>query len=507
MINNFKIKTVFLSSSILLSACSLIEEPKAIYSNAKETYKQAQEIRNQKPTYKNITVEDVLHVEQISLEEADKPEWYFKPKNLSFKKAPFGIVIEQAFKSASVNFKYVDDVSLDKKISLRSNGTLGEALKAISNAAGYSYHVDSNTITFSKFQTRTFDVAMIPGIEEFGVGKKGGATNESSSEDGEKSIITSSDEFAHTSGEIDIYKDLKATLPLLISTEGKFELNPATTSLMVKDYPANISKVEEYIADQNEKMTRQVGIDMTIIDVQFDDVTKLGLDWGIVGQQLGSRDYGISLDSTFLKSVASSSSAPMVIEATVGSGRGAGTSALIEALKSQGSVSTRSYPRSVTLNNRVAKLRSIIRENFIEEQKITNTINVGSESAIKQGKVETGFSMYVLPKIYKNEVIMRLTTNLSTLLALESKGTTGSSDSNGTQVLIEAPKVSDKDFDNSVIIRSGNTLLIAGLSREAETSTEANAGVDIAGTTKASKKVRVETIIAITPTILRGVRS
>ncbi len=491
----------------MMLGCAVYTEPQEIRETAKVIYKDAQELRRQKPKYQNIEVSDSLFVRQLSSDEAEKPNWYFKDSKIAYKKAPFGLVINNVFASESVNFKFIDAVSLSKQISVKSSGTLGEALKAISSSAGYSFSLEGNTITFSKFQTRTFDIAMIPGIEEFGVGKKGGEdSQQSQSGSGETdSIITSSDEFAHTAGEIDIYADLSKTLPLLMSEEGKFELNPATTSLIVKDYPANIGKVEDYIYDQNEKMTRQVAIDMTIIDVQFDDVTQLGLDWNVILKDLGSKSYTGNLASNFAGGLASSSFAPMTIELGIGEGRGAGTTALINALKSQGSVSTRSYPRTISLNNRVAKLRSIVRENYIAEQKITNTINVGSESAITQDKVETGFSMYALPKIYKEDVVMRLTTNLSTLLQMEKKGSTG--EDGGTQVLVEAPKVADKDFDNSVIIRSGSTLLIAGLSKEAEQSQDANAGVDIAGTSKASSKVRVETIIAITPTILRGVRS
>jgi MSHA biogenesis protein MshL len=506
--NNIEHKLVVVMGFALVSmaGCSIYTEPEQIRETSEITYESARDFRSEKPKYKNISIADTLFVRQLSSDEAVKPAWYFNDSHISYKKAPFGVIINGAFSDVSVNFKYVDGVDLKKIISVKSSSTIGGALKSISNAAGYSYSVDNNTITFSKFQTKTYDIAMIPGIEEFGVGKKGGGQQSSGSGNDKQSIITSSDEYAHTEGKIDIYTDLGKTLPLLLSTEGKFELNPATTSLIVKDYPANISKISEYIYEQNEKMTRQVAIDMTIIDVQFDDSTQFGVDWGLVSKQLGSKDYGTSLGSSFLDGVASASFAPMILDATINKGRLSGTSMLIQALQSQGTVSTRSYPRSVSLNNRVAKLRSIVRENYISEQKITNTINVGSESSITQASVETGFSMYALPKIYKDEVIMRLTTNLSTLLEMQKKGST-SSDGKGTQVLVEAPKVADKDFDNSIIIRSGNTLLIAGLSKEAETSSDANAGTELLGVSKTSNKIRVETIIAITPTILRGVRS
>lgn len=493
---------VLLSSAV--TSCAIYTKPEEVRESATKTYEEARKIRRQLPDYKNIEVVNSMFVKQLTSEEAEKPNWYFVDKTIDYRNAPFALVVEQTFKDIPVNFKNLDGVDTKKLISLRAKGTMGEGLKAISDAAGYNYSLTGNTITFSKFQIKTFDIAMIPGIETFGVGKKGGKAAGSKDGSSKDSIITSRDEFSHATGIIDVYQDLRQTLPLLLSKEGAFELNPATTSLIVKDFPANVTKIEEYIYDQNEKMTRQVAIDMVIIDVQFDDTTRFGIDWGMVAQEMGSKDYTMDLGTAFLGSLPSSSVAPMILEAAVGKGRLSGTSLLVQALQAQGTVSTRSYPRTISLNNRVAKLRSVKSQKYISEQKITNTINIGSESAVKLDTIEAGFSMYALSKIYKNEVIMRLTTNISTLLKIEKKGS--NSGDAGTQVLVESPNISDKDFDNSVIISNGSTLLIAGLSNIKETATDSSSGTEVAGFSKSSSKVKVETIIAITPRILRGVR-
>ncbi|WP_293129926.1 hypothetical protein, partial [Moritella sp.] len=267
------------------------------------------------------------------------------------------------------------------------------------------------------------------------------------------------------------------------------------------------SIVKIYIDEQNEMLTRQVAVDLTVIDVQFDDESSLGLDWDLVIKNLGQHAVNVSMGSGFTAGTGTLGGvAPMIIDGTVGSGKFTGTQMLISALQSQGSVSKKTYPRTISLNNRVTKLRSIQRTNYIREQTTTNTINVGSESSIEQGTVSSGFSMYLLPKIFNEDVIMRLTTNISTLISIEKKGTTGKDGESGSQVYIESPTVADKDFDQSIIIRSGRTLLIAGLSTVITQSSNQNAGNDALGMKKTSRKQRVETIIAITPTILRGVR-
>lgn len=86
-----------------------------------------------------------------------------------------------------------------------------------------------------------------------------------------------------------------------------------------------------------------------------------------------------------------------------------GTQALMQALKSVGSVSNRTLPRTTTMSNRAVKLRNINRTNFILERTILpTTANVGTEGSITQGTVQTGFSLYAIPKIYGSEdVILR----------------------------------------------------------------------------------------------------
>jgi len=497
-----------LITTILISGCSLYTQPDDTYAIAKDNLNEAIDLRNQQPDYRNIEVNHGIYIEAILSSDANRESWYFKTENVNFRQAQFDIVLQNVFADANINFKYIDGIDRARLISVNHDGTLGEALKVIGDAAGYSYTLNANTVTWSKYETQTFDLAMFPGIETFGVGKGGGNVNyDSDSAVTGSSIISSEDEFVHTSGELNVYDDLKASIPLLLSEEGKFELNPATTSLLVKDFPTNVSKVKKYIYDQNEMLTRQVAVDLTVIDVQFDDETSLGLDWDLVIKNLGQHAVDISVGSGFATGVGTLGGvAPMIIDSSVGSGKFTGTQMLISALQSQGSVSKKTYPRTISLNNRVTKLRSIKRTNYIREQTTTNTINVGSESSIEQGTVSSGFSMYLLPKIFKEDVIMRLTTNISTLISIEKKGSKGKDGKAGSQVYIESPTVADKDFDQSIIIRSGRTLLIAGLSTVVTQSSNQNAGIDALGMKKTSNKQRVETIIAITPTILRGVR-
>lgn len=497
-------------SVLFLASCASVQNPGKYQQLSEDAFATAQGIRAHKASHKNVTAMKRIYVEQISETDANQPQWYFDKAEAHFDRAPFSDVLASTFYGLPVNFKYDDDLKIDKSLSVNFEGTYGEVLNAIANAAGYSYTVDGQVVTWSKFTMKSIDISMFPGAESFGIGKTGAGDDASSGsiETMKSNAISSSDEFAHNEGKLNVIDDIAKALMLMKSQEGSVHINESTMTAVVHDYPANVKKMVDYIAEKNDQLTRMCALDMEVIDVELSDDTALGLDWNAVGTQLAGRGIDIGMASG-LGSGMSTDTAPSVLTLTRTSGQWTGTEALIQALKTQGAVSTKMLPRATTLNNRAVKLRNIQQTNFILERTITTTANVGTSGSIKQGTVESGFSLYALPKINKQDVIMRLTTNLSTLLGIDTKGTdSGVTDSTGStsSTYVEAPRVDSKDFDNSVVVKSGETLILAGYSSEHAENERKEAGTWLLGFGKTSKRKRIETIITITPTILRGER-
>ena len=503
----------FFAAAVLLQGCAIYESPKEIRAKSEADIIKTAKLRTKKPRYSNIEIMKRIYVEQVTIDEAKRPSWTNKAIVDQRISSSMKSALNQAFNNMGVHFKFIDEVDINTHVQLSLKGsTYFDALEAIAASSGYSFEIHNKSVTWSRFKVASFKIAMVPGIEEFGIGKKGEKTINNSSQSIEvtkATVISSKDEFAHTSGSLNAIQDMLEGVQLLLSDDGKVQLMGATTTLIVKDYPSNVAKAAQFIREENETLTQQVSLSMVVYDVMTTDETMGSLDWQVVAKELAGRGVDMGATSIFGEQAATSSSAPMLLDFTRTDGQFAGSQILLKALQSQGAVNVKTLPMSTAMNNRVAKLRSIDRTNFILERSITNTVNIGTEGSIKQGTVETGFSLYLLPTIVDGKVIMRVTTNMSALVNLTKKGaveTEGdSTSSDASNVYVEAPEVADKDFDNTVMIPNGKTLLVAAYSSEIEISKDTNAGLDVLGTAKTSSKRRVETIIAITPTIIGGI--
>lgn len=495
-----------LAFALTLSGCSIYEHQEEVKSDILADRNDAIKIRNNKNEYTNITVSKELYVEQLSHNDAKKPEWHFKRDSYHYRDIPLHSILSSIFIGENVSHKFIDGTDRNKLASIDlENGYKGDALDYVAANVGYSYSIENSTILWSQFETETFDIAMFPGENQFGIGKTGESTvNLSSGEDG-ASIVSSADEFSHINGTLTVFKDIITSLEAMKSEDGFISFSESYSTITVKDYPSNVATMREEIERVNERLQRMVSIDMEVIDVVINDETKAGLDWTVIAEQLGSKDYIFGATSGMLDTV-SSNVAPMLISAGIGKGRTSGTSAMVELLKAQGGVSRRALPRAVTLHNRVVKLRNVDTQDIVSERSITNTVNSGSEVGVKQKTVETGFSMYALPTIINGDVVMRLTTNMSTLLGIDKKSLGAGTGEDDDALYIESARISDKDFDNTVVIPHGSSLVIAGLSSTRMQQQHNNAGYDVLGFAGGAKKKRVETIIVITPTILRGSR-
>lgn len=485
--------------AVQLGGCSIYEHTKQVKADVAADKDRIAELTASNKQLRFTSFKDEIYVGQLAPQEVNKPSWWFKNVDYRFRELPFDVMLQQLFSGTPVSFKFLDNLNATRAVTVAVSGNLGQTLDAVSNSSGYSYQVKGNVVVWSKYQTKVFDVGTYPGLETFGIGKTGDSQTMSSTASVDStttaSVVSSSDEYTHTEAKLDHFSDLKDAISLMLSPEGKVSINESSTSVVVRDYPNNVSKVEQYLSDLNAMSNRQVLLRMEVISVQYTDESRFGLDWNLVNNSL--HNMGVSLTSDTASGLASGSfnMTEMTLKATGGALNG--SSALIQAISEQAKVSEKTETSVMARNNHAAKLRDVKQQYYITKSTI-DTTDSSSSSGIEQGIVETGFSLYAVPKIMNDNVILRLTTNLSSLLSLERKSQTLETSSGTQETYVESPEVSNKDFDQSLVIPSGQTMILSGLNRSSLNGTEAyslSAGVR-------SASDRGETIIAITPIII-----
>lgn len=490
---NVMLISAFLSFSF--SGCSIVD---AVEKNKNIAVKTSDEIKVKKTKterFRRVDLKNRMYVGALSKEQASLPMWYFEPHKMRHTEVPLSIVIDTIVNAHPITVKYSEIEQEDsiELISIQTNTTVGDALKAVADTAGIGMTIEGDGVTFSKYLTKIIPLAFLPGDKAISLGKNNSDLGGSSA----SSISSSGGEYTTLTSQNDVVKDLEKSLNLLRSEKGKLVVDTNTMSVLIKDRPHNVAAIVKMIENMNDEATKMIVVDIQVLDVTFTNFDQGAIDWNLMYSDANGK---IGTTSS-LTGKSSSEFNPGLIKLEAVDGRFAGSGVILEALRQQGAVSKRVYPTTSFVSGTMARLRNVRRELYIQEQTNTNTANVGSSGGLKQAVLETGQVFNIFGKAFNDDVILRMTTNISANLGIVTKG------SEELGVLVESPTVDDLEIDQTLIIEHGQTMMITGLKALGDDSKETNNGSNYLGLSKRAQSSRKETIILITARIVRGLSS
>ncbi len=255
-----------------------------------------------------------------------------------------------------------------------------------------------------------------------------------------------------------------------------------------------VQKVQTMLARLEESLRRQVAIEVKILEVSLRDVDRSGIDWS----NLTGKHVGVDFQST------EGLDAPVLTMVLQNSK----TSALLEALSTQGSVKVLSTPRISTLNNQKAVVRVVTEEVYyeamVEPAVVTN--GVATEPIVQYTPqiIPVGIVLDVTPQVGQDRVItLNVHPTISDVVRIES------SPNADTQ-----PVLSVRELDTVGKVGDGQTLVIAGLMSE-------GTKLDIAGVPilkdipllgylfrrTVHQRTKTELVVLLTPVIMDDVRA
>ena len=127
------------------------------------------------------------------------------------------------------------------------------------------------------------------------------------------------------------------------------------------------------------------------------------------------------------------------------------------------------------LNNQVSVVRIVTQSGYLASVQNTSLAGAGGSggastnigtvtSQITPGTAITGLTLYILPKILKQNIFLQVNADLSALTGLTNLTSGGS--------LIQVPNITEKHFNQRSVIHSGDTLILSGFR---QITNEANA--------------------------------
>lgn len=417
------------------------------------------------------------------------PEWLNKTVELEAQALPFAFLASTLLRDTGISSSFTPDTEPQKQVSLSLKGPLGQALDTLARHLDYNWKIEGSILTWSAFEERTFDIAFLPGSVEINQSSTDGAsTTDGNTTQGQ---AAASPEQIKNKAQLSLWDDLEKSLELMLSEKGQVFISESNTSVLVRDTPGRIKQIAGYLEQLNRRLSQQVMLEITVLDVALHDQFSRGVDWNLVLQALPSLDIGFS--STLSERIVGLYSDGLSTgQFSLSRGN---DSVLFKALQEQGELSVVSNPRIISLNNQVAEIQVVEQTSYLAEMKTTQTADVGSTVELTPGRVADGLRLFLLPKIMQEKVYLQITANLSQLESITrvSVGDSGA---------IETPQLAEKRFNQRTLLYSGETLVLTGF-RQITNSWDSDRMVfhRLEGA-KGARQQRVETVVLITPTIL-----
>lgn len=388
-------------------------------------------------------------------------------------------------------------------------------------AAHYSTHwkfVD-DSIEFYNIETKTFLLKAVPStqINNSSIsalassGNSVGSISASSASGGTNSQTTGA---ASTSGSgmggtgspngsntsasstLNVWVDVPNAIRHYLSPQGRVVPNISSGTITVSDFPENVAKAGEYIRQINERMTLQAMFQVKVLMVSVSDSDVYGINWNAVYKKVNN-EFGITATSSFAGGVGAGAYAFNVLS---GNAEFNGTSAIINALSSQGKVSTVTSVTLSTLNNLPIPYTNGGTVTYMAQSSSTLS-TVGVTTSVQPGTFDTGFNMNLLPNIFDlQHMILQFNLSLNTLRSM----TTVTNGSGSGSSSLQAPDVGKVGSMQYVQMKSGETLILSGFEQKATNASSQGVGSAsnyLLGGGKSSKSTKDVMVVLITPYI------
>lgn len=390
-------------------------------------------------------------------------------------------------------------------------------------AAHYNTHwkYENESVVFFNIETKTFVLNSIPTslMNSSNISastSSGGTPNNSSASSQPQSSGTSSTSATpassgsnggstNTSGSsttanssLNIWSEIQGSIHQYLSAQGRVITNPSSGTITITDYPENVAKAGEYISQINDIMSLQATFQVKVLLVSMSDVDQYGINWNLVYKSL-QNTFGVSASSAFPNTIGAGSYAFNILANNPSLN---GTSAIINALTTQGKVSTVTTATVTTLNNLPIPYHNGNTTTYLAYS--TSTVStVGVTSSVMPGTYDTGFNMNLLPHILNlQHLLLQFNLNLGTLnkLTMVSNGTSTSSTS------LQAPDLNNIGSMQYVSLKSGETLILSGFEQQGTNITSQGVGSAsnyLLGGGKTSSIQKSVMVVLITPVISR----
>ncbi|EMG31649.1 pilus (MSHA type) biogenesis protein MshL [Campylobacter showae] len=361
--------------------------------------------------------------------------------------------------------------------------TLNEIFSLLLSEKDMNYTFSQDILKISSLQTKTFKIDYITSVREGTAITKASVDSAPIEVGDEQNDNEGSEDITKGGGKLDnvIRTVEKFDFWEKLDTEIKAILNNTTESIVAPDpiinanaglvtvtgTAAQLRRVSDYIKDVQERLKKQVIIDVTIVSVELGNNYTKGIDWSkfnvgfktglatggpLAGQTGGGTltwsNRGNSFNAGFSQSL------------NLMAGFNFNLDGVINFLETNGKTKVVSSPKITTLNNQQALISVGDNVNYRvqEESQSNNALNGRTTITYKQYSVFIGILLNILPEVSDdNKIMLRINPSLSSFKYNEDDVR------QSTAIREIAPDTIQKKLSTVVQVNSGDTIVLGGL--------------------------------------------
>lgn len=465
--------------SALMMGCASQEYQDALNTNNSVQDAISSHTDYQKPSKVTYIKKPPVVLQPVT-EEYDR-EWLKEPITVNVSQRPLSLVLEEVMYGTDVPIYFGEGVLPNKAVTLNFSQQRENVLNLVARDTGYGIEFRNDRLEVTKTITRVFTLNIPTGESSGQLGSQGSATGEDSTRIEGQYLNVLFDEVTITQEVADTIKELLGGED---DKESTVTVSVNTTTLIVKTSPDKMQEVQQVIDHYQAELSKQVLLDIQILEFRSNLGSERGIDWNIV------KNVGDGTLQFFVPGTSTISNGAGYGMAFTGTGDWNGTQSFIKVLEKQGSVSTQTPVTALILNNQPAKINQQIDEPYVDE--ITSDSSEGVVSGgFTRATESEGVDMMVSAKVQNEYVWLRLSGKLQKIVNRENR------EIFENQANFLTVQKSEINFVNK--LRYGQTFVIASVKQTTSTAERTkNFWSSMFGGTGSNEET-VETLVLLTP--------
>jgi len=415
--------------------------------------KKYQEEKTPKPEKKVVVVDTI-------------PEELNKPIDVAFSDVPLKVALGQLAMGYDLKFIVSNDVPNTQITCFAKETQLSTILDDITTQVKATYSYKEGKILVYVFGTKMFRLTL-PNISHYfssSINTSGYAGFESNTF-GNDSNTSSTNTYSSDSDEAGpnaevkikveetkIYDEIENNIKSLMSDKGKYGINKSTGMITVTDYAENLKEAEKFLELVNKEFSRQVSLKVRVVEVELNDNAQTGINWEYLSKKIqASTEFSLITGGNTLIFKSTETPSP----------DNEGITVIFKALQEFGDLRIVSQPSLTVLNTQPASIQVGTIKSYVSSIS-QETTDVGILSGSGTSQIAEGLTLALINKINDDgKVYLSLMPTIKEVSKIRSIPVSG-----GGQ--IEAPDIAIRALTTSVVVETGDTVILGGLIKETD---------------------------------------